>query len=139
MTTPKAVRPATAFSGPNLTKALKARGITKWRLAKDLGISYRIVQYWEKGKYAPSKANADRIADYLGMAREVATIDSILARLSALEALHPELGLPIHPPFKSSPQSLSLGNDLDGEVGSPRKAHAQDAGEGVRVNSREGA
>jgi hypothetical protein len=43
-------------------------------------------------------------------------------RLAALEALHPELGLPIHPPL----------------TGSPRKPEARVAGEGPRAKINEG-
>ena len=126
--TGKSVRPATAFSGPNLTKALKAHGITKWKLAKDLGISYRIVQYWEKRKYEPSRKNADRIADYLGLAREVETQDAILARITSLESAVASLTSQL----KTFSASLL-------KTGSPRKPDARGAGEGPRANQEKGA
>ena len=81
----KTVRLSTALSGRNLDAVLKTAGISKYRLAKDLGISYRITQYWAKGK-RPSAAMADRVAAYLGI--QVAPIDDhadILARLERLE------------------------------------------------------
>jgi len=76
-----------ALQGQNLRVTLKRAGITKWRLSKDCGISYRTIQYWEKGTSVPSKKFADKVAIYLGM-----TIPSddghadILKRLSAIEA-----------------------------------------------------
>jgi len=62
------------------------------------------------------------------------------SRLRVIEEKLAHLGLPIHPPFKSVTAS-GHGKALDGSVavGSPRNAHAQDAGEGVRVNSSKGA
>ncbi len=121
----KGDRLSTGFSGPNLTKALKERGITKWKLAKDLGISYRIVQYWEKGKYEPSQKNADRIADYLGMKRKVETIEAILARLEDHE-------LRIHSIETKTFSAPLLAASPSGS-GSPRKAKARGAGESPRA------
>jgi len=55
---------STGLSGRNLKDALKKAKISKYRLAKDLNISYRIVQYWAKGR-KPSHAMADKVATYL--------------------------------------------------------------------------
>jgi transcriptional regulator with XRE-family HTH domain len=54
------------LSGRNLISLLKEKGISKWRLAKDLDISYRTVQYWAKGKL-PSDENAEKVAAYLAI------------------------------------------------------------------------
>lgn len=76
-----------ACSGPNFRSTLKRLGITKWRLAKDCGISYRTIQYWEKGQAVPSKKLADKVAGYLGLAvpADDGHVD-ILRRLSAIES-----------------------------------------------------
>jgi transcriptional regulator with XRE-family HTH domain len=81
----KTVRLSTALSGRNLDAVLKTAGISKYRLAKDLGISYRITQYWAKGR-RPSPPMAKRVAAYLGI--QVAPIDDhadILARIGRIE------------------------------------------------------
>ena len=108
---------------PKSDQGAQGPRITKWKLAKDLGISYRIVQYWEKRKSEPSRKNADRIADYLGLAREVETQDAILARITSLESAVASLTSQL----KTFSASLL-------KTGSPRKPDARGAGEGPRAN-----
>jgi len=58
-----------SLKGSSLKRLLKERGITKWRLAKDCDISYRTIQYWEKGKTVPSDENFKKVSEYLGLPR----------------------------------------------------------------------
>jgi transcriptional regulator with XRE-family HTH domain len=79
-------RLATGLSGRNLISELKRVGVSKYRLAKDLGISYRSVQYWAKGK-VPSMPMAEKLAAYLGLQNPVVDDHAdILRRLTAIEA-----------------------------------------------------
>lgn len=92
-TPPNANRAKFAIQGRNLILALKSRGITKWRMSKDLGISYRTIQYWEKGQTVPSDELFERVADYLGLGEKGAAstaeggerLNSIERRLAAIE------------------------------------------------------
>jgi transcriptional regulator with XRE-family HTH domain len=86
----KTVRASTGLSGRNLDDALKMAGISKYRLAKDLNISYRIVQYWAKGR-RPSAAMAERVAAYLGI--QVAPVDDHAAILARLDRIEEKLGI----------------------------------------------
>lgn len=70
------------FFGPNLKRVLKDAGVSKYRLAKDLGLSYRIVQYWAEGSHRPSEANVEKVRTYLGIEKP----ESVEARLSAVES-----------------------------------------------------
>ncbi|MCX6577799.1 MAG: helix-turn-helix domain-containing protein [Candidatus Aminicenantes bacterium] len=81
----KIVRASTGLSGRNLDAALKTAGISRYRLAKDLDISYRIVQYWAKGR-RPSAAMAERVAAYLGIQTEPDRISALEIRLERIEA-----------------------------------------------------
>jgi transcriptional regulator with XRE-family HTH domain len=80
----KTVRASTGLSGRNLDAALKTAGISKYRLAKDLNISYRIVQYWAKGR-RPSRSMAERVAAYLGIQVEPDRIAALEVRVAELE------------------------------------------------------
>ena len=82
--TAKKDRASTGLSGRNLDIALKAAGVSKYRLAKDLNISYRIVQYWAKGR-RPSPAMAERVAAYLGIQSDSDRIGAMEARLDRIE------------------------------------------------------
>jgi transcriptional regulator with XRE-family HTH domain len=86
----KIVRASTGLSGRNLDAALKTAGISRYRLAKDLNISYRIVQYWAKGR-RPSAAMAERVAAYLGI--QISPVDDHAAILARLERLEKRLGI----------------------------------------------
>jgi len=68
-----------------LDEVLKKAGITKYRLAKDLGISYRIVQYWAKGR-RPSSSMAERVAAYLGIQAEPDRISALEVRIKKIDA-----------------------------------------------------
>ncbi|MCJ7644190.1 MAG: helix-turn-helix domain-containing protein, partial [Candidatus Aminicenantes bacterium] len=76
------------LSGRNLDAVLKTAGISKYRLAKDLGISYRITQYWAKGR-RPSPPMAERVAAYLGI--QVTPVDDHAAILRRLERIEKRL------------------------------------------------
>jgi len=60
--------------GKSFRELLKSRGISRYRLALDTGISYRTLQYWEQGR-RPSEALALRVGEYLGLAGEVEVAD----------------------------------------------------------------
>jgi transcriptional regulator with XRE-family HTH domain len=85
-----------AIVGKNLKIVLKAKGITKWRLAKDLGISYRTIQYWEKNQTLPSDENAKKVAAYLGIDVQVKNgkLSIIENHEHRLQAIEKKLGLP---------------------------------------------
>jgi transcriptional regulator with XRE-family HTH domain len=86
----KTVRASTGLSGRNLDTALKTAGISKYRLAKDLDISYRIVQYWAKGR-RPFAAMAERVAAYLGI--QIAPVDDHFAILTRLDRIEKHIGI----------------------------------------------
>ncbi len=56
--------------GKSFRELLGTRGISRYRLARDTGISYRTLQYWEKGR-KPSEALALKVGEYLGLTGEV--------------------------------------------------------------------
>ena len=58
------------LSGKSLSKLLKERGITRYKLAKETGISYRTLQYWEEGRN-PSIILALKVGKYFGLTEEV--------------------------------------------------------------------
>jgi len=74
-----------ALKGSNLKKLLKSKGITKWRLAKDCDISYRTIQYWEKGKTMPSDENFKKVIEYLGLKTNRLNNNSFEQRFKQLE------------------------------------------------------
>ncbi|MFG2698025.1 helix-turn-helix transcriptional regulator [Kitasatospora sp. NPDC048407] len=43
-------------------------GLTSQELADRMGVTYRVVVYWEEGRYAPEARNVRRLADALGCA-----------------------------------------------------------------------
>jgi len=82
--TSKYDRLSCALSGRNLIRTLKTAGVSKYRLAKDLNISYRITQYWAKGR-RPSAAMAERVAAYLGIQVEPDRIAALEVRVKKIE------------------------------------------------------
>lgn len=53
-----------------LEKLLKERGITSYRLAKDLGISPMVFSDWKNGKSKPKVDKLKKIADYFSVSIE---------------------------------------------------------------------
>lgn len=49
---------------------LKARGITAYRVAKDLGLSPTVFSDWKTGKSKPKIEKLKKIADYFGVTIE---------------------------------------------------------------------
>lgn len=49
---------------------LKERGITAYRVAKDLGIAPTVFSDWKSGKSKPKVDKLKKIADYFGVAIE---------------------------------------------------------------------
>ncbi len=46
---------------------LKARGVTAYRVAKDLGLSPMVFSDWKNGKSQPKVDKLKKIADYFGV------------------------------------------------------------------------
>jgi len=53
--------------GQNLRNLLKRKGVTKYRLAKDCGITYRTIFNWQEGNVKPSDEYTIRVAKYLNL------------------------------------------------------------------------
>lgn len=53
-----------------LEALLQARGITAYRLAKDLEMSPMVFSDWKNGKSKPKADKLKKIADYFGVAME---------------------------------------------------------------------
>ena len=49
---------------------VKARGITAYRVAKDLGLAPTVFSDWKSGKSKPKADKLKKIADYFGVAIE---------------------------------------------------------------------
>lgn len=73
------------LSGPSLKVLLKSKGISKYRLAKDLKISYRTLIAWQAGTAVPSDRLAEKVGRFLGLITDK-------QRLLELEKKHDELG-----------------------------------------------
>ena len=57
------------LTGANLKKLLLKKNVTKYRLAKDCGINYRTIMYWQRESNEPSDELAMRAGEYLGLIR----------------------------------------------------------------------
>lgn len=53
--------------GSNLRKLISEKGLSKYRIAKDCGITYRTLLNWEQEKVEPSDDNAIVVGRYLGL------------------------------------------------------------------------
>ena len=53
--------------GANLKKLLLRKRLTKWRLAKDTGVTYHTILNWQKEFCKPSDENAIKAGKYLGL------------------------------------------------------------------------
>lgn len=74
------------LSGVSLRKILKEKNVTKYRLSKDLGISYQTIMNWINGAYKPREENVIRLAKYLGIVKpDRATILELKARAADLQ------------------------------------------------------
>lgn len=51
-------------AGNDLVREILAMGISKYRLAKDLGLSDTTVNNWVSGENSPSLSNFNRLQDY---------------------------------------------------------------------------
>lgn len=58
-----------ALSGANLTKLLAEKKLTKYRVAKALGVHWDTVHDWTKNVYRPSPQNAILLGRYLGLVK----------------------------------------------------------------------
>ena len=53
-----------------LTKLMEDRKITAYRIAKDTGISDRLIGYWKSGERVPSSSNVNKLADYFDVSTD---------------------------------------------------------------------
>ena len=53
--------------GSNLKKLISEKGLSKYRVAKDCGITYRTLLNWQKEVVEPSDDNAIIVGRYLGL------------------------------------------------------------------------
>jgi transcriptional regulator with XRE-family HTH domain len=53
-----------------IIKEIDSKGITAYRIEKDLAISAQTVQIWRKGKVQPSYKKMVQLCDYLGLKME---------------------------------------------------------------------
>ena len=53
--------------GSNLKNLLSLKGISKYRIAKDCGITYRTLLNWQKSVVEPSDENTIIVGRYLGL------------------------------------------------------------------------
>ena len=62
--------------GERLLELRKEKGVSQAKLAKDLGVSYSVVCYWETNRSEPTAPNLVKIADYFGV-----SVDFLLGRV----------------------------------------------------------
>ena len=62
--------------GERLLELRKEKGDSQAKLAKDLGVSYSVVCYWETNRSEPTAPNLVKIADYFGV-----SVDFLLGRV----------------------------------------------------------
>ena len=55
------------LTGLNLANLLKSKKITKWKVHRDCGLSYRTIWNWEKSTQRPSDESAMIVGQYLGL------------------------------------------------------------------------
>lgn len=53
----------------------RGKGISQAKLAKDLGVSFSVVCYWETDRSEPTAPNLCKLADYFGV-----SVDYLLGR-----------------------------------------------------------
>ncbi len=53
--------------GTNLKNLLKKKGLKKYTVAKDCGLTYQTLLNWEKGRFKPSDDAVIIVARYLGL------------------------------------------------------------------------
>lgn len=69
---------------------LNERGITAYRLAKETGISERLVGYWKEGGKTPSLENLIKLADYFGI-----SIDYLVGRTNIPDVMTEYAPIPL--------------------------------------------
>jgi len=55
------------LKGSNLKKLISDKGLSKYRIAKDCGLTYRTLLNWQKEVVEPSDDNAIIVGRYLGL------------------------------------------------------------------------
>lgn len=55
------------LTGSNLKKLISEKGLSKYRVAKDCGLTYRTLLNWQKEVVNPSDDNIIIVARYLGL------------------------------------------------------------------------
>ena len=62
--------------GERLLELRKEKGVSQAKLAKDLGVSFSVVCYWETNRSEPTAPNLVKLADYFGV-----SVDFLLGRV----------------------------------------------------------
>ena len=52
----------------NLVKRLKQQGLTKWAIAKQIGVSWQTIHMWEKETFKPTIAHQTQLEELLEIA-----------------------------------------------------------------------
>jgi len=68
--------------GPAFTQLMKREGTNKYRIARDVCISYQTLLNWEAGRNRPSNMSAEIVGIYLGLISS----DDIIAELERKSA-----------------------------------------------------
>ena len=48
-----------------LIQALKKKGFSKWKIAKEINVSWQTVHMWDKGIFKPTKCNEEKLSKLL--------------------------------------------------------------------------
>lgn len=72
--------------GPKFTRLLKSLKTSKYAIARDCGIAWRTLRYWEVGKQKPSDELAMRVAEHLGILEPKETaVKELVKRMHSLQ------------------------------------------------------
>ena len=54
-----------ASNGDNQVKRLRSLGVTKWRIAKELRVSWQTVHCWERGLFQPNATHQRELTELI--------------------------------------------------------------------------
>lgn len=54
----------------NIIKALKSKGFSKWRISKEIGVSWQTIHMWEKEVFKPQKEREERLIQLLNKTKK---------------------------------------------------------------------
>ena len=72
----------------NLVHELKKQGLSKWRIAKMLGVSWNTVYIWDREFFHPSDKNAKKLKDLLKKILRSGLDESAIAAVVMLTVAH---------------------------------------------------